>query len=235
MLIACRADKSAVQSDAGLEEAGAAAQAVCEIGLEVPCGDGTCVAANRFCDGVFDCASERDEADCEDTNCESGKVGCGDGACIELNQVCDGTPHCGDGSDELNCPEPLCEGLPRGGVEGYQGARVFTREQYAQCQALCAGSDDCYSDANCPGISRFDACVYQESLACSSGLGGACRIDYESFACCSVEQCATDDACTRSACDFEAAVLKVCLESDRGCSSAATELCFADADADPAP
>lgn len=232
MLFSCRTDKPTVETDAGVD-AGATAQAVCGVGREVPCGDGTCVAASRFCDGVFDCASERDEADCEDTNCESGRVGCGNGECIALNEVCDGTPHCGDGSDEQGCPEPLCEGLPSG-VGGYQGPRVYTREQYAECAALCAGSEDCYSDANCPGISRFEACVYQESVACSAGFGGGCRIDYESLACCSIEQCANDDACTRRSCKLEAAVLKVCLDRDRGCSSTATDLCFAGAEADSA-
>ncbi len=225
-LPACHTDEPAMQVDAGFaEDAGGIIQHNCDFSRELHCGDSTCIAPARWCDGVDDCANRSDETNCQ-LSCGSGQVICTNGDCIAPSEVCDGTPHCGDGSDERNCPEGLCPGLPAS-VRGYGGQRLFTREQLSRCDALCRGDDDCYNERNCPGISDFRACVRDDSLACSAGRGGACRIDYESYPCCAGERCGGSDSCAQQACDFEAKVLEVCMTRDGGCTSSATELCLA--------
>lgn len=226
MIVACEGSESAMAVDAGAADAGAAgADGLCDLSIEFRCGDGTCFSPEQLCDGIMDCANKRDEADCE-AGCESGQVSCDNGDCIQLDQVCDDLVHCDDGSDERNCAKPMCAGLPTI-VGGYQGPVLFTRQQFAQCQALCGEIDACYNDANCPGMGSFNECLRQEALSCSASAGGACRVDYESFACCSGESCADDEACVQTGCAFEAAVLKACLPKDYDCVRTASDLCFA--------
>jgi low-density lipoprotein receptor-related protein 4 len=65
----------------------------------------TCIAMEKRCDGVADCAEAEDEAGCarscdeheNRTICHSTNV------CIALDWICDGDNDCGDFSDETHC------------------------------------------------------------------------------------------------------------------------------------
>ncbi len=225
ILSACGGDPSTQQTDEEADAGATAEPRVCDVSIEFSCGDGSCYSPDKLCDGVVDCPNKRDERSCGQ-GCPSGQVGCGNGECIQLSAACDGVIDCGDGSDERGCAKPMCAGLPSR-VPGYQGQVYFTRQQFMQCLNLCGQNDACRNEANCPGIQSFNACIRQESLACSARPGGACRIDFESFQCCSLERCVDDGACVSQMCSFEAAVLKACLPKDYNCVSTAAELCFA--------
>lgn len=69
------------------------------------CADGQCIEPSWECDGIVDCSTGEDEANCESEPEPEGCAGftCGDGSCIEAGWVCDEIVDCVDGSDEAAC------------------------------------------------------------------------------------------------------------------------------------
>ena len=109
-----------------------------------------CVPASLRCDGVVDCASGDDEADCggEKTTpaspcSEPDKFVCrgGGGLCIEAAYVCDGEADCADASDEADCPtDAHCSAISE-----------FACRNRRQCVAAalrCDGRADCDDDSD---------------------------------------------------------------------------------------
>ncbi|OQR73944.1 vitellogenin receptor-like [Tropilaelaps mercedesae] len=107
--------------------------------------DGNCIMGNDICDGVNDCADNRDELNCTQTtpdSCEPlGLFLCQNNKCIPPGQRCDGENDCGDNSDES--PE-LCH------VERQASVRHCMSDEFRcanrQCVKItqvCNGVDDC--------------------------------------------------------------------------------------------
>ncbi|XP_076464213.1 uncharacterized protein LOC143296261 [Babylonia areolata] len=81
------------------------------------CSDGYCLPVFVRCNGVYDCAADKeDEADCDTVTCP-GLYRCRSSAvCVLPEHLCDGRPQCPQHDDEwlcrLSCPAPcLCYGL----------------------------------------------------------------------------------------------------------------------------
>ncbi|XP_039615538.1 low-density lipoprotein receptor-related protein 2 isoform X1 [Polypterus senegalus] len=70
-------------------------------------GEGICIAKEKLCDGVEDCADASDEKNCLQ-QCNAGYFRCPEGKCVKKQLVCDGIPHCSGGSDEQGCPGKQC-------------------------------------------------------------------------------------------------------------------------------
>ncbi|XP_031635626.1 sortilin-related receptor-like isoform X1 [Contarinia nasturtii] len=64
--------------------------------------DKRCISKSLVCDGIEDCLSGEDEANCA-LSCGKDKFRCrSDGVCLDRIKYCDGVTHCVDGSDEQN-------------------------------------------------------------------------------------------------------------------------------------
>ena len=82
----------------------------CQVPSDDPIGGGyQCLASDRRCNGLIECADGRDEVGCQPSVCnpENGTYLCEAdtmGHCIRQEFVCDGQWHCPNGDDEYYCP-----------------------------------------------------------------------------------------------------------------------------------
>ncbi|XP_017835254.1 modular serine protease-like [Drosophila busckii] len=140
----------------------ASAAAKCKLG-EFSCGDGSCIAASRKCDGKIDCASRADEtyALCFNHDCEGFQ--CAYGACYKDSQMCDGVKDCWDGSDEFAL---MCANDTQLNELADKRRGQCSNQQYASfecvkskaCIALsgvCDGKPDCSDGSD----ESFELCV----------------------------------------------------------------------------
>nr|CAI5868426.1 unnamed protein product [Callosobruchus analis] len=129
----------------------------------IQCNSGKCVPKKQVCNGVKDCDSGDDEANCEGTSIFK----CADGEVINDQSNCDGVVDCNDGSDETDACKTsvICPGY------------VFTCA-YGACidkKKVCNGNRDCKDnsdEANCSKIidNRFKCKsgeIIDEDLHCN--------------------------------------------------------------------
>ncbi|CAH0397300.1 unnamed protein product [Chilo suppressalis] len=120
----------------------------------------TCIAMEKRCDGVADCAEAEDEAGCarscdeheNRTICHSTNV------CIALSWLCDGDNDCGDFSDETHCG----------------GTMNCTSEQFQCSNGLCIHRDwVCDGDNDCRDNSDETNCTkgkcQEKQFMCAAG------------------------------------------------------------------
>jgi len=79
------------------------------------CNDTRCIQSKLLCDGVPDCNTGEDEANCRNqVKCPKNTFHCGKngepGKCIPNKWLCDGEKDCATGSDEKSCVEFTCTG-----------------------------------------------------------------------------------------------------------------------------
>ena len=73
--------------------------------------DQRCLQETQVCNGVRNCASGEDEANCQ---CNEDQFRCQyGGGCVLSSQICDGIYDCADHSDEWNCFVSLDNGSIR--------------------------------------------------------------------------------------------------------------------------
>ncbi|KAF6211296.1 hypothetical protein GE061_014413 [Apolygus lucorum] len=114
---------------------------------EISCGDDTCVPHKWRCNGVKDCLTGADEANC--TTCNNNEFTCANmDRCIPLDWRCDGRPDCGDDSDEQDCDDEdeqvdhsHASPCPSGELRCVDG-RCITLQQ------ICDGNKDCSDGAD---------------------------------------------------------------------------------------
>ncbi|GMT04097.1 hypothetical protein PENTCL1PPCAC_26270 [Pristionchus entomophagus] len=112
-------------------------------------GSPLCLPQESYCDGVQDCRSDDDEANCKSWN-RGAKMCAPTGRCIPRRELCDGILNCSDGSDEIDCECKLCSGSDRALCSN---SRCLTRSQ------VCDGVSDCeggLDEKNCPGTCRVN-------------------------------------------------------------------------------
>lgn len=138
---------------------------------EFTCGDASCIAIGRRCDGVADCLDGDDEEACDgggagtDGACEGNQFACSDGTCIPAEWRCDGEyEDCAGGEDEA-----ACDGAP---PPSGCGAEEFTCDDGA-CIPGAWRCDGEYTD--CAGGEDEDACPGAEPPGGGAdGGGGGC-------------------------------------------------------------
>jgi hypothetical protein len=146
------------------------------------CGDATCIAKERRCDGTSDCLDGDDEQSCDgdagagESGCADNQFACSDGACIPEDWRCDGEyEDCTGGEDEADCD----------GAEAPTG---------------CAADEFTCSDGACiPGAWKCDGeyedCTGGEDEADCGGNGGGEEDPPGSGGCEAGQWACSDGAC----------------------------------------
>lgn len=116
-------------------------------------------------------------------------AGDGDGTQEEVDDVA-----AGDGSEDGDgAGQALCELAKGGGLAPYDGARVWSGDDFLACQEACPNFDDACVTASCAaGFPAFDTCVAVEVNACMTAQEGPCRSEFEAHLCCADEKCDID-------------------------------------------
>lgn len=148
------------------------------------CADATCITASWQCDGIVDCSSGEDEANCpssddggdsNDGGDDGGNDGggscsgyaCNDGTCIEASWQCDQVVDCSAGEDEANCPGS------DGGDDGGGGEQC---DGFACNDGTCIDNSwVCDTEADCSGGEDEASCARVDPLTPVGGLSGALR------------------------------------------------------------
>ncbi len=133
--------------------------------LTVPCPTGNkCVSVFAVCNGIQDCPSGADEANCTDAGpfppqtCEPGQVPCPSGdKCVPISAMCNGVNDCPSGVDETDCTDVGT--MPTDGCPPNRIPCPMSDDICIPPMALCDGIKDCPSGMdemmNCTDIGPF--------------------------------------------------------------------------------
>jgi hypothetical protein len=116
----------------------------------------------------------------------------GEGTKQDTDDVANGND---DGDDEVpdGDSQALCALAEGGGLPAFDGARVWSGDDFLACQDACPNFDTACVTASCAaGFEAFDACVATEVNACLTALNGPCRNQFEAHLCCADEKCEID-------------------------------------------
>jgi len=215
------------------------------------CGDASCIAAGRVCDGVSDCLDGDDEEACDgeagESGCAANQWACADGVCVPEDWRCDGEyEDCGGGEDEQGCEDvPPSEGCAAEEFTCNDGECISGSwrcdGEYDDCsggedEQDCAGAEDedpggcsasewaCADGACIPEGWRCDG----EYTDCAGGedeegCGGGMGEDPPADACAADEFACNDGACIPDdwQCDGEYADCRGG-EDEEGCDDGGT-------------
>jgi hypothetical protein len=144
---------------------------------EFTCGDASCIAKERRCDGTSDCLDGDDEQACDGGDgaaggCEGNQFACSDGVCIPQDWRCDGEyEDCTAGEDEESCDDmpPAASGCAADEFTCNDGACIAGAWRCDGEYEDCTGGED---EADCGGSGGGEG-----EDPPSGGGGGSCTAD----------------------------------------------------------